>query len=218
VVDTQPRKWPRQERSRATFDAILEGCARLLDEVELADVTTNRIAERAGVGIGTLYEFFPSREAILAVLCTRRLEEMRARVTAALEAAAKLPEVDAIAFLLGAIIDRVRADRGLYRVLLRGDATFLRKLPETQRAIATLLELGRRAGLGAADRIALPHPVADTWLAGRMLGHAVVDVALAGKGDPPRELLTRELARLAFRMVRGRDPQGSKRRFSDLAR
>lgn len=213
MAETQPRKWPRQERSRVTFDAVLEGCARLLDEVDLADVTTNRIAERAGVGIGTVYEFFPGREAILAVLCARRLEEMRARVAASLAAAAEMAEGDAIAFLLAAIIERVRADRGLYRVLLRGDAAFLRRLPETRRAIAALFELGRSAGLGAGDRIALPHPVADTWLVGRMLAHAVVDVALAGKGDPPRELLTREIARLAFRMVQGRDPEGRKRRL-----
>ena len=218
MAETKPRKWPRQERSRATFDAVLEGCARLLDEVELADVTTNRIAERAGVGIGTLYEFFPGREAILAVLCARRLEEMRARVAASLATASQLPEGEAIAFLLDAIIERVRADRGLYRVLLRGDAAFLRKLPETRRAIAALFELGRSAGLGAGPRIALPHPVADTWLVGRMLAHAVVDVALAGKGDPPRELLSREIARLAFRMVQGRDAMESKRRFSERLR
>ena len=61
-------------------------------------------------------------------------------------------------------------------------------------------------GSAQASAIALPHPVADTWLVGRMLAHAVVDVALAGRGDPPRELLTREIARLAFRMVQGRDP------------
>lgn len=212
MSETKPRKWPRQARSRATFDAILGGCARLLEEVDLADVTTNRIAERAGVGIGTLYEFFPSREAILAVLTARRLDELRVELDAALATAAHLPEGDAIAFLLGRIIAAVRAERGLYRVLLRGDAAFLRELPETRRAIAALFDVGRRAGLGARDRIALPHPVADTWLVGRMLAHAVVDVALAGGGDPPRELLTREVARLAFRMIQGRDPKPRARR------
>jgi AcrR family transcriptional regulator len=209
VAEIQPRKWPRQARSRATFDAIVEACARLLEDSELAAITTNQIAARAGVSIGSLYEFFPSREAILAVLTARRLEWLRSEVADGLEVAASLPEGEAITFLLGRIVERARAERGLFRVLLRGDASFLRELPETRRAIGALFDLGRRAGEGARDRLALPHPAADTWLIGRMLAHAVVDIVLAEEDDPASALLTRELARLAFRMVHGRDPGGA---------
>ncbi len=203
MPEMTPRKWPRQARSRATFDAIVEACARLLDERELAAITTNHIAERAGVSIGSVYEFFPSREAILAVLTQRRLERLRREVSEGIEAASRLPEWEAAAFLIGRIVERVRAQRSLFRVLLR-DAPFLREQPETRRALAELFDLGRLAGERA--RVALPHPAVDAWLIARMLANAVLDIALAEGDDPPPALLTRELARLAFRMAQGRDP------------
>lgn len=64
----KPRKAPTQARSRATFDAILEAAAQLLDQLGYARTTTNRIAERAGVSIGSVYEYFPGKDAIFATL------------------------------------------------------------------------------------------------------------------------------------------------------
>lgn len=64
----EPRKKPVQARSRATYDAILEAAAQLLDEGGYGHATTNAIAERAGVSIGSVYEYFPSKDAIFAAL------------------------------------------------------------------------------------------------------------------------------------------------------
>ncbi|WP_265001246.1 TetR/AcrR family transcriptional regulator, partial [Komagataeibacter saccharivorans] len=61
-----PRKWPRQVRSRATVDAILEATALLLEEGK--SCSTNAIAERAGVGIATLYQYFDGRDGVIAAL------------------------------------------------------------------------------------------------------------------------------------------------------
>ena len=58
------RKLPKQRRAALTVDAILEAAARILVETGYATASTNRIAERAGVGIGSLYEYFPGKEAI----------------------------------------------------------------------------------------------------------------------------------------------------------
>lgn len=69
------RKQPRQRRSRVTVDAILEAAARVLVEDGYAAASTNRIAERAGVGVGSLYEYFPGKEAVYAEL--RRRETSR---------------------------------------------------------------------------------------------------------------------------------------------
>lgn len=70
----QPRKIPRQARSKACVSAILDAAARILTEEGYAAATTNQIAEVAGVSIGSLYEYFPGKEAIFAAL--------RARLTA----------------------------------------------------------------------------------------------------------------------------------------
>lgn len=63
-----PRKAPRQRRSKATFEAILEATAHILETEGIDAANTNRIAERAGVSIGSLYQYFPGKTAIFAEL------------------------------------------------------------------------------------------------------------------------------------------------------
>ena len=69
------RKQPKQERAKATVDAVLEASARILVDIGYAKASTNLIAEKAGVSIGSLYEYFPGKEAIFAEL--RRREGMK---------------------------------------------------------------------------------------------------------------------------------------------
>ncbi len=71
------RKEPRQARSRATVDYILEAAAQILSEVGSGGLTTNRIAERAGVAVASLYQYFPNKQAILDVLFEMQLSEER---------------------------------------------------------------------------------------------------------------------------------------------
>lgn len=78
-----PRKRPLQARSRATCDAILEAAARILEGDGARGLTTNRIAEVAGVSVGSLYQYYPDRAAILAEL----VRKMRAQMYADLQAA-----------------------------------------------------------------------------------------------------------------------------------
>src|SRR5215831_6874257 len=73
-----PRKTARQERSRATVEALLEATADILTRHGYATLTTNRIAERAGVNIASLYQYFPGKEAIVAELRRRHGADQRA--------------------------------------------------------------------------------------------------------------------------------------------
>ena len=68
---TKQRRIPKQERSRATVDAILEAAARVLGTGGYDDLQTNRIVEIAGVGIGSLYEYFPNKDALVFALTDR---------------------------------------------------------------------------------------------------------------------------------------------------
>ena len=70
------RKTPAQARSRATIDAILTAATRLLFEIGYEKTTTNKIAEVAGVSIGSLYEYFPGKEAIFVEIRRRRDRKM----------------------------------------------------------------------------------------------------------------------------------------------
>src|SRR6516225_3163389 len=73
---TLPRKNAMQTRSKATVDAILEATARILVKDGYDHASTNRVAEAAGVSIGSLYQYFPSKEALVAALIERHIEEM----------------------------------------------------------------------------------------------------------------------------------------------
>lgn len=70
------RKQPKQARSRQTVDAILTAAARVLVKDGCERATTNRIAEVAGVSIGSLYEFFPSKDALFAALRRRHFDAL----------------------------------------------------------------------------------------------------------------------------------------------
>ena len=87
-----PRKRPSQARSRRTVEWILEGAARVFRR-EGFDATTNRIATEAGVSVGTLYEYFPNKAALLAALAERLVEEAERGIHAALDAAGATPKL-----------------------------------------------------------------------------------------------------------------------------
>lgn len=71
VIALTPRKLPRQARSRALVDAILDAAAHILATQGREALNTNMVAEKAGVSIGSLYQYFPNREAIIAAVADR---------------------------------------------------------------------------------------------------------------------------------------------------
>jgi|SRR5665213_603504 len=71
----RPRKLPRQPRSEATVEAILQAAAQVFERHGYAAGTTNRIAERAGVSIGSVYQYFPNKDAILVALARQHIAE-----------------------------------------------------------------------------------------------------------------------------------------------
>jgi AcrR family transcriptional regulator len=199
VPELSPRKLPRQARSRATFEAIVDACARLLRERPLAEITTNHIARRAGVGIGSLYEFFPNREAVLGVLLERRLARLLADVQRDVAAARALDGAAAVDLLLRRLVESVSAERDLFRVLLR-EAPELGELPNVRRARAAFFAFG---GVGArAER---------NWLVSRMVANAVLELAFLDAPAGRRERLVRELVALVQRMLLDVRPGGSAR-------
>ncbi|ANY24884.1 MULTISPECIES: TetR/AcrR family transcriptional regulator [Gordonia] len=78
------RKRPRQQRSSFTVETILEATTQLLD-IEGAEVTTNRIAEKAGVSVGSIYQYFGDKQAIFDELARRHLDDADRAMTAVLD-------------------------------------------------------------------------------------------------------------------------------------
>src|SRR3569833_4450963 len=88
---TKPRKDASQERSRATVAALVEATARILVREGFDKASTNRIAEVAGVSVGSLYQYFTSKEALVAAVIDRHNEEIMGIVRATLTEVADLP-------------------------------------------------------------------------------------------------------------------------------
>ena len=71
----KPRKLPRQGRSCATVEAILQAAAQVFSQYGYAEGTTDKVAARAGVSIGSLYQYFPNKDSLLVALARKHMEE-----------------------------------------------------------------------------------------------------------------------------------------------
>jgi AcrR family transcriptional regulator len=78
---TEARKSPSQERSRRTVKRILDAAARIYHEHGYAGATTNDVADEAGVSVGSLYQYFPNKDALLVALTRRHIESTTAGLT-----------------------------------------------------------------------------------------------------------------------------------------
>jgi AcrR family transcriptional regulator len=82
TTDVEPRKRPVQARSRALYARILDEAARIFDDLGYHATTTNAVADAAGVSVGSLYQYFPNKDALLVALAERHLDEVRPLVAA----------------------------------------------------------------------------------------------------------------------------------------
>jgi AcrR family transcriptional regulator len=106
-----------QKRSRLTVDALLGATARILIKEGYDRASTNKIAAAAGVSIGSLYQYFPSKEAVVAALIERHTQELSQLVLNALLKVSARPLEIGTRELVAAAIDAHRVDPKLHRVL-----------------------------------------------------------------------------------------------------
>jgi len=92
-VLTDLRKSPQQKRATATFDAIVEAAAHILRDDGAEALTTNAVAARAGVSIGSLYQYFPNKQAIVRALIAREFRLAEAIRPAAIDSDAPTAEI-----------------------------------------------------------------------------------------------------------------------------
>ena len=113
------RRRPRQERSVATVDAILEAAAELFCRVGYDRASTNKISERAGVSIGSLYQYFANKEAILAALLDDHQQAVHRVVGEAMAVVAdpSVPIADGLTSLMRRLVDLHADNPELNRVL-----------------------------------------------------------------------------------------------------
>jgi AcrR family transcriptional regulator len=112
-----PRKRASQERSRATVDALIEATARILVRDGFDRASTNRIAEEAGVSVGSLYQYYPGKEALVVAVIERHNRDLLDVVRKAIAEVAAQPIDIGVRRLVVAAIEAHRVDPSLHRVL-----------------------------------------------------------------------------------------------------
>lgn len=113
----KPRKTASQERSRSTVDALVEATARILVKEGFDKASTNRIAEVAGVSVGSLYQYFPSKEALVAAVIERHQQQIMQTVRGELTEFLTRPVEQAIRQLVAVAVKAHRVDPKLHHVL-----------------------------------------------------------------------------------------------------
>jgi AcrR family transcriptional regulator len=181
-----PRKRPTQARAQATFDALVEACARLLPEHGYERLTTNAISERAGVGIGSLYEYFPGKDAIIALVVERLVERVMTRLGQELATILAARSGDEVERWIERIYATIERERALVAVLVQ-QVPYLRQLDAVRDLPATLLAFSE--GARSAAGVELKQPSAALLLINNLVATTIMQVVLGPDEGAPREAL-----------------------------
>jgi len=111
------RKQPVQARSRATFDAVAEATVQVLLRDGADGLTTTRVAERAGVSVGTLYQYFPNKRSLIEVVRARYFASLSETVGTALESGRSLNARARLALAIDALVETKRENLDLSHAL-----------------------------------------------------------------------------------------------------
>ena len=194
----RPRKRPRQERARRTVAAILEAAAQVFERQGYASGTTDAIAERAGVSIGSLYQYFPNKDAILVALAEHHVEEGLEWMESLLaEASFRPPDLaPLLRRFVEAMIALHRREPRLHRVLFEEaplPPSLRRRLAQREEDLASRV----------ADLLAV-HPdleVPDAGLAGYLLVRTVEGLVHGFILHPPERIDVDEFAEEVVRLL-----------------
>jgi len=113
----KPRKLPKQERSQATVSAILIATTRILTEEGYDKFNTNRVAELAGVSVGSLYQYFPNKESLLYALGEHHANEMAQLAQRHLEGLGDRSILEVLQQIIKAVLAAYAVNPKLYRIL-----------------------------------------------------------------------------------------------------
>lgn len=202
---TSPRKQPTQDRSKQTVETIVEATARVLVADGYERTTTNRVAEVAGVSVGSLYQYFPSKESLVAAVIDRHSEHMMRVFRQAISGAAAMPIRDAARVLIEAMVDGHDVEPELHRVCIE-------QIPRVGRLGRLLEDLDTHASQSLIAYLSTrTHELAvkDVELATFILVHSVETVlhrVLSTRKVVARDVLVDELTALCLRYLTGSAP------------
>ncbi len=181
--DFEPKKLPRQPRAKATFDAIVDACARLLPVRGYAGVSTNHIAEAAGVGIASVYEYFPGKDAIVAQVAASLVARIVARLEKAIPEVLLAPPEEAARRWIELIYATIERERRLVAVFV-DEVPYTNQLTSFRDVEPMLLDLSRSMRTQLGRRVRLDHEEASIYLMVTLTTSTILKLVL----DPPKDI------------------------------
>lgn len=202
-----PRKQPAQARARRTYRAIVVAAARILERDGYEALTTNHVARLAGVGIASLYEYFPNKQSLVAEVVRDVLEDILADLHAGAGSVTAQPLEDFLSAWIAAMFAAVQKRRGVVLVLLR-EVPFLWQIPAVEQARARLLELALVSNQVRSAALRLP-PLSEAtlYVLTTMTGAAVLEAVLRPPPRMPQAALVEAVAGIVTRVAYGAAPR-----------
>jgi len=194
------RRKPTQERAQVKIELILEAAIRIIDKEGLEGLTTNRIAVVAGISIGTLYQYFPDKAAIMEVLAQREMKGVTDKIISTLSDPNNEVSNEPARVLIDAVFGAFGGRSRVHRVLLE-NALLLGRFQSVDSSPNTIANLLATAGLPLNDGKPLRLSAAEAFV----LTHAFTGVIRASVGplaqDIPREEIKKALLGLVSSFV-----------------
>jgi AcrR family transcriptional regulator len=162
------RRTPQQARACDTVETIFEATARIIEREEQAALNTNHIAERAGISVGTLYQYFPNKDAILVAMARRELANDRAVVIRSISDALAVPDQPIARVAVRTLINLHRQRQKVRGAIMQAHAAHgfgdehvqpLREVTDLLGARSDRVAPGRSAPISAASLFVLTRAV-----------------------------------------------------------
>ncbi|MCP5019901.1 MAG: TetR/AcrR family transcriptional regulator [Ketobacter sp.] len=195
--DLKEKKSPRQARSKATVEAIIQASAQLLEEEGYAALTTNGVAERAGVSIGSVYEYFPGKEAIVAAVATQLVEVSLQKMQAALLSVEDMDLEPAMRSWIYSLYAVSRDQHRLLKVLLF-QVPFIHKVPAVEGLRTELFRLALVGASKTREHLFITPSRESLYLITTMTGSTLLQLAIM---PPPGLQVEAIIDELAHKMV-----------------
>ncbi len=201
------RKQPTQERSRTMVETIVKATTQVLLKEGYEACTTNRVAAAAGVSIGSVYQYFPNKEALVVAVMERYQAELRDAMVQRLAELATADLETAVRGMVAAMLEVPRLQPRLHRVLLEQVPRIgaLKRLHELHGEYAPLIEAwleAHRAELGVTN------PSVAAWVLIAAVEGVVARVMLERPGWIELGILQAQLTRLVLNYLAPRPARG----------
>ncbi len=203
--DLAAKKRPSQARSRRTFEALVEACAWLLAERGYAGTTTNHIADRAGVNIASLYEYFPGKDAVVAQVADRLVDRVLGRLAEGVTRVLDDGEDRAVRSWIELIYDTVARERALIVVFVY-QVPYTGQIPSIQTVGARILDFSRAIRTHAGGFVAEDFSSATLHLVVNLVTSTIMQLVTEPPDDVEPSLLLDELTVRVEDWIRGAAP------------